>query len=491
MSEEESKVHFEKPVPLDEPIDAEPILDNTGNFSFPFRLSDLPRMLSTDPQADGDLLTTTITENRAGSFPPAAFRRNDGLVFFDLTLKGGGGTMLEKPNVELFTNTAKNIHKEVAYNPKAPVPAILETDEGSLVVRYATKPFTVLTSHYGVHDSGNGLRDHYTSRYLEEKGLRTRSFIATWELPPETEMVTPEGVITAEEFFKETGVKPGLELVASRCKYRVQDILRYIFEIENADSSEKLHPVRVSTTHLEKTVPFDQFDAGRYSPETLDDIQETFIFLGNEITKRAIYDQDTRFVELGKKFPSIGDQNFHNFFSEYLQTFAQVLGEQFAMLQNSAALSGMFNLQNLTLLSEIVDHDVTIIDGKRIGDDGEFESLPDEKINLYRKNLDERDLNFLNQLFQGYDGLRVLVRDLSRAGIIRIDSEGKRAILQGFLSSFKGIVQEVTPQMIEVALEKKEEYAKKHDSKEPFGPKGQSVFFEDFLELFYYNETTI
>ena len=113
-----------------------------------------------------------------------------------------------------------------------------------------------------------------------------------------------------------------------------------------------------------------------------------------------------------------------------------MLGEQFAIMQNSDAVSGMFNLQNISLLAEIVDHDVTMIGGKVMDENGKFVEVTKERLENFDKDPNKREVNFFNQLHVGYNGILELLRDMSRAGVINTPELKMREMLCGYLKSY-------------------------------------------------------
>lgn len=500
MKEPKYTPQLEKKELLTKPVESKPYVDDTSEFDFPFELIDLPRLLaySTATAELKDLASRTITEGRSYSYFPVVLLRKIGeqqIKYLDLVVKGGGSEI--KPNVNLFVNKATK-EEAIQYHPDYPIPSEVTVDGKTLKVRYHTKPIISFTSLFGVHSINAGLSDRYMSRYLESKGLRTRAMVAGWELPKETNMSTPDGLISAENFEIKTGVKPGIEIWAMRCKYDMQDILRYIFEMENPDPKAsilgtKLPFAKVNENSLKKNglIKSYQFDASIYSEETKKQFEITFRQLAQEIIRRASYDNDKRFIELAKKYNKdpIDSINLSNFYHDHIFELAEVLGEQFAIMRNEHALSGMFNLQNITLLGELVDHDVTMIDGKVMSNDGHFIEVEPERLKRFDFNdLTKGDLNYFNQLYVGYDGLRKIIRDLSRIGILKIDESEMKKLLKRYLQLYKA--QTLPENHIDVLklaqqnIEEEKAKVKNGDTPDYFGDDGHLSFCEDILEIF-------
>lgn len=493
MNNEQYTPNLEKPEPLGELLETKPVVDNTDKFHFPFRLSSLPRLLaySTDSTTIADLASRTITEGRAYSLPAVIFRKIlDGkkINYMDLSVKGGGSEI--KPNTELFVNTGPE--RFPRYDKSSPIPATIQVEGKTIQVRYHPQKLVSLTSKLGVHDYNSGMADHYMSMYLEEKGLRTRSLVAAWELDRETKMATPDGIVNAEKFQKETGVKPGLEIWASRCRYRVQDILRFVYEMEHASKnelkSEKLPTIGIPRRKYdpERGLPnHKQVDAD-FEPKLKEKAISELIELAQEINLRASQDSDQNFVELSQKFrDKITLETVEDFYIEYLQKFGQVLGEQFAILEKNNALFGMFNLQNITLLAEIVDHDTTMIGGKVMDSEGDLVPVSAERFRRFAGR-SRNEIAFEDQLFVGYDCIMSMIVALGRAGVINADEEKYKEIRQEFLKSYLTSLSKKRQSLLyryaylKIENMKQSASTEKHD---PYSEHIEQTFAEDILSL--------
>ncbi|MBN1618962.1 hypothetical protein JW887_06530 [Candidatus Dojkabacteria bacterium] len=428
---------IEKAEALTNPIEAEAYVDQTSEFDFPFRLDQLPRLLShsRDTENIRNVATRTLTEGRSYSYIPVVFKRNDtGTIYLDLCLKGGGSEI--KPNVNLYENVSSR-PGVLSYDPDAPIPSEVVADGKQVKVRYSSSPLVKFTSYLGVHTVEAGLSDKFMSERLETFGLRTRSMVAAWELPDDTQMATPEGLITKKDFTSKTNVEPGLELWAMRCKYRVQDLLRFVFEVEEPISDvDREHGMKLPFVAVYYKGGSHEYIEEKFSPDQEKILRAGFTFVAQEVCKRAKYDSDVRFVELSKRYKEINDNNLSDFYVDYLISFAQVLGEQFALMQNADAVSGLYTLQNISLLAEAVDHDVTMIGGKVMGKNGELEEVSEERRKRFKFDSKNRELNFFNQLYVGYNAIRLMLRDLNRTGIIDMQADQMRLFMKIYILSF-------------------------------------------------------
>ena len=493
MNNEQYTPNLEKPEPLGELLEINPIINNTDQFQFPFRLSSLPRLLaySTDSTTNVNLASRTITEGRAYSLPPVIFRKISDMreiKFMDLSVKGGGSEI--KPNTELFINIGSERFPE--FDKSSPIPVTIQIEGETIQVRYHPQKLVSLTSNLGVHAYNSGMADHYMSMYLEEKGLRTRSLVAAWELSGETKMATPNGIVNAEKFQNETGVKPGLEIWASRCKYRVQDILRFVYEMEHASKnkskSEKLPTIGVPRRKYdpERGLPNHKQVDTDFEPKLREKAISELTVLAQEIKLRASQDSDQNFVELSQKFrDKITIETVEDFYIEYLQKFGQVLGEQFAILEKNDALFGMFNLQNITLLAEIVDHDTTMIRGNVMNSEGDLVPVSAGRFRRFA-GLSKNELNFEDQLFVGYDCIMSMIVSLGRTGVINADEEKYKEIRQLFLKSYLTSLSKKRQSLLyryaylKIEDMKQSASTEKHD---PYSEHIEQTFMEDVLSL--------
>ena len=182
-------------------------------------------------------------------------------------------------------------------------------------------------------------------------------------------------------------------------------------------------------------------------------LKESFVFLGNEIVRRAMYDSDPRFRELAQDYREVTECNLGTFYISYLKVFAQVLGEQFAIMQNSDAISGMFNHQNITLLAEIVDHDVTMVGGKVMDEEGKLRDITPREERMFRHFSLPMIDKLYQQLFMGYDSIVVMLNNLSRTGIIKMSNEEMAKIPRIFIKSFQRNANDFTQELKEMAFD--------------------------------------
>lgn len=439
---------LEKAEALTDPIEADPLVDDSAQFDFPFSLSMLPRLLAYSEKTSSldEIAKRTITEGRAFSYSPVVFsRKRDGkrIQYCDLTAKGGGSEI--KPNVSLFRRLFK-AGRGIFYNTDDDISPECTIHDTKITVRFISDKLIAFTSFFGTHAVDKGLSDRNMSLFLESKGIRTRAMVALWKLPEKTQLATPDGLVSVHEFEKKTGEEIGLELWASRCKYRVQDILRFIYEMENIGIKKnpgtgmKLHPTRVSKITAPPTDGSlsHHFVESNYDQEHLKTIRETIQYLGEQIVLRAQYDEDERFKTFAEKYKNtIDEETVGDFFLEYLSVFADVLGEQMALLRNNDLLSGMLNLQNITLLCEMVDNDVMMHHGKVMDEKGHFEDVSEKRLKSFGIRLSHRDFNFWNQLYIGYSSVLKMIQNLSKVGILRSSDEQLQAILRKYLQSYK------------------------------------------------------
>ena len=448
MNETKYTPVIETKAPLTQPLSCDPVVNDICEFDFPFALEEMPRMLAPDESttALSDLASKTITEGRSYSYPPVLFARKLGdkrILYKDLTVKGGGTDI--HPNVTLFVSKSTE-PGTVSYDPNHPIPNVVEENGKTFTVRYDTRPLVQLTSPLGSHDLQRGLSDRFMSRYLENRGLRTRTMVAAWKIPDDSLMSTPEGLVTAKQFGTLTNTDPNIEIWASRCKYRIKDVLRYVYEMENLDPKPnimgmKLHPARVDYRNVNKDNQSHYYDPTNYPPEVRQQLRETFVTLANEIRVRAEFDEDPRFSNLARQFAGgVNDDNISDFYKEYLKHYSSILGEQFAVLHNAHAISGMFNLQNISLLGEIFDHDVTMIDGKVMDEKGKLIEPSPERLERFKLDRSDPTIDFFNQLSVGYEGIAEMEQMLSHTGIIMTNENEIYANLDRYLQSFKSAI---------------------------------------------------
>lgn len=427
---------LENPEPVSLPIAINIIIDNSKEFDLPLDVKSLFRMSLYDtdsmPPKERYLGKRSISEKRAFTLPPIVFKSNSGIVYNDILIKGGGAEM--SPNSLLHDQEAYEQWKVVNIPRKY----------GDNLVRYHYKKIQGLTDYLGIQNNSDGLTDNYTSKYLAEKGLRTRELIAMGSLPEDAKMSTPEGIITAKEFKTKTDVTPGLEAWAMRCKFRMQDISRLIFEIsEIPEAEEQQFPLSIAgipkmrTKYIgDKEYPYHQFVTGEFNQQQLGFIQRHLTDLAKAINTRARFDEDGRFVELNNMHPDISDlEDAQSFYNDYLQIFPEVLGEQFAIMDLSDAISGMSNPQNISMLAELIDHDVTIINNKSMDEKGELVEITEATKELYELQPSLED-NFIIQMRSGYFFLQRMIADLNKTGMINYSDNQLISVLRNYLTSY-------------------------------------------------------
>lgn len=461
---------LENPEPLSHPISGAPVIDNSQNFELPFNIDDLPRLslynLAEISQIEQPLGRRSITEKRAFSYPPIVFRSKTGVIYNDIIIKGGGA--------EISPNSA--LYDQEAYDNDRVFGTVSELNGNK--VRFHFKPIKSLTSYLGVHDIKSGWLDYKMSNYLASRGLRTRELIAAWELPKDAKLSTPQGIISTAEFVEKTDVTPGLEAWAMRTKYRLHDVSRLIYEIGHIPEPDEpqitLNISKISpndTKYVGNTeYPCHVFVDGEFNDLQLSLIQSNLSELANSISVRARLDEDSRFKQLSANHGSIESlKSAQNFYKDYLPIFAQILGEQFAVMDINNAISGMSNPQNISLLAELVDHDVTLINGKKLDNNGNFIDISPEKVALYNLLPNFED-NFIVQMRSGYYDLQRLITDLNRTGMIRFSNEEITTVLRTYIESFAKELGRVPSKYVQRSADMTKEISIIENAVEPASP---------------------
>ncbi|MFQ5493407.1 MAG: hypothetical protein ACE5DX_04580 [Candidatus Dojkabacteria bacterium] len=461
---------------LGDPIQGDLVRDQSQEFDLPFQLDDLPRPSAHEIDKGGlpqgkKLGTRSTVEGRSYSYLPVYILRRHQVklhprttIYSDIQIKGGGGRVKEGTLVERTTDADGNL----VFDSGKAIPEVVKSGGKRWITRFSEKDIWSLRSRLGVVSVESGLRDFYTNDYLESNfGLRTRALVAIWEWPDDASISTDEGVITLADFKEDVEGTPGYEAWALRCKYRIQDYTRFTAELL-ADDNRRLPFAGGDTTiQRKKKGKYDRYLSHDPENRPLTKAEQTqareqSLFLAQQIILRARNDEDPRFQELAATFTDLlavdqidKDDNWlvelEKFYLNYLPIFSEVLGEQFGILEEAGAISGAFNSQNITLLAEVVDHDVTIIDGKQFNEAGELKPLSQSKRQLYKENFDpeDSDKNSITQLMRGWIAVSQLMRDLSRTGIIQITEESTSQIRETFLS---GYVQQLEKSLNEAEL---------------------------------------
>lgn len=438
---------------LGSPINVAPIVDNSSKFDLPFQLEDLPRMAELYEGEGIALGNKTVTERRSYTYEPTVIRRlnpiirneevKNGLLYCDLQIKGGGAIIPK--NVLLYRKTKRTSLRP--YDPATALHSHVQLADGIAPVRFTTHRLDSLSDELGFVYDKNELSDLAISQYLESQyGLRTRALVAMWEIPDETPIVTPEGKITIGEAKKILGKTPVLDAWALRCKYRVQDPLRMVYEVESGDPEPNSIGLKLRYAGLPLAIMRDNQEddlthLGHDPDNSLTTEQKVFCLeqfcdLAKQIIGRALHDEDSRFVELATQYQDIVKikkisvnerQLIAQFYKDYLYVFSAVLGQQFGIMEEADAISGMMNLQNITLLAELPDNDVVLIHGKtmQFDVDGNPEFVDPDPADLKEYAYKPKDPveNYIRQLHHGWEAISLLIRDLSRTGVITIHDE--------------------------------------------------------------------
>lgn len=292
------------------------------------------------------------TEGRARSFFQRIRELNTGKIWNDVLVKGIGGKVQE-------------LTRKVGDSRETVVPTKVNSGR-TIPVRYAKGNFSQITGK----DYGSGLisssnHDDETSKELASKGLRTRQRFFAGKLKGDTKIATDEGFKRVDETFDDPKEYPSIEMWLMRCSYRLKDVSSFIAEKTGGILAKSANNLRNMHYNFE-VGRFEEKDLNTtkkdYTKEFKDDKETKAYFreLRNIIQTRAIVDEDERFRAVGDITGDISDQVF---FQHYLQTFATMLGEQVGIMYELGAFSteNMFNSQNISLLAEIVDHDVTFL----------------------------------------------------------------------------------------------------------------------------------
>lgn len=433
--------------PLSSPINARVIIDRSSEFELPFRIEDLPRMALHDlPQKEGGLGRRSLSERRALTIAPTFFKSvEDGIrqpkVYSDILIKGGGA------DVPVIVGLKEGvIGQPEAAKSSTFISNVVEVDGVPNVLRYHVGPIKGLTSHLGVHVIDSSLSDHYMSQYLASKGLRTRELIAAWALPDDQIISTERGLITTKEFKELTGINPGLEAWAMRCKFRIADISRLIYEVEEMPKFkdpdfDKFYKLTFTKTPIKLTPdedgPAHKFNEKRYDSQQLDIIRSNLISLADQIRVRAVHDDDPRFSGLSENHKVVSNlEEAKAFYEDYVGVFSEILGEQFAIMDLSDVVSGMFNPQNITLDAAIVDHDVSMKGGKVMNSEGVLENVDPDRLKHFSFDQENYDANFAKQLTNGFKMMLTLLKDLNRVGMMDLSDEEITSTLKHFIDSF-------------------------------------------------------
>lgn len=425
-----------------DPLDAKPVLDNSSEFDLPYALSKLPRPTSYDYDVQEELLgistlgDRTVSEGRSYGLPPTVFKYKGASVpinYTDTVIKGGGAEFPEE--AILIKGTTEDETSYVA----GEIPVRYDGKK----VRFSRTPTYALTSKLGIHSVESGKADMYTSKYLANQGLRTRALIAVWEYPDDFPFSTDEGVMPAKK-FKENGSTPGIEVWAQRSRLRLSDLSKWIEtkqrEIESRQGDLYANPVVFGATrdYVPERNPTDKTHTERYlshlkenfvlSAEEEVELKEKMIAFAEHIIVRAGFDSHPEFRTLAAAYGDklnllTNETNLHDFYKSYLDIFSRVLGEQFGIMASLNCISGMYNSQNLTVMAEIVDHDVSVINGQKFDEDGKLRDLTSQEATRYDFVEKKEDLErHFKQLLSGIESFNRMVANLNLLRAIDIGS---------------------------------------------------------------------
>jgi hypothetical protein len=343
------------------------------------------------------------------------------------------------------------------------------------------------------------ISDHVTNEYLASQGLRTRQLIKLWELDDDVIVDIASGPTSIKDVKKTIIIRPSVAAWAMRCRDRVQDVYSEINEVIDPKEIRREEMGRAARRRLlgQESYTHTPFDIDL---EQIEQIFRKMIDLAKIILISAFDDTDLRFKMLYSKFSyflaadsegsgQIDQTEIGHFFEEYLGVFAEVLGEQFAVLENCDATIGMFNHQNITLLAELVDHDVTLIGGKSLTlEDGQIvaKEIDEETRKLYKledSSLEERSVQ---QLFQAWESIAKMISRFSQLKIIKLPVSSQIPLLEsvterfltGFLSKLEPDVIKKFMNKLQSVLQQESDYFKPgKNTDDPLGQATRIYFF--------------
>lgn len=182
-----------------------------------------------------------------------------------------------------------------------------------------------------------------------------------------------------------------------RCSYRCRDLKQKFQGLPGAYTNNKArlnyYLYDQSTGELNRSLERESVSE-RINLSENKAVRNFYSQIREIIELRASTDEDDRFAELSE----MNNESDETFFSSYIQVFSNILGEQAGIMYSKGAFSKghMLNDQNVSLLAEVVDHDIT-------------------EINLdFKKNPHK----IIEQLGQTYSTLLTMVENLHLASLI-------------------------------------------------------------------------
>jgi hypothetical protein len=294
----------------------------------------------------GREVTRSITENRSyATYNPVVI---DGVIYNDILVKGIG----------------RKIGKTLYYEDGSGFVTDIQLDNGrDYYPRFINKKMQGMVDYdfgSGHEETSNG--DKLTSEKLENAGLRTRRRIFKGKLKTSTRLPMQDEMREIQDSYDED--TPIIEVWAMRCSSRIRDLVK---SHPAADAHEDVESKYVTTffeNWLDKNMLRNYLEEeGFYSklPKLSAESHVYFNKLKDLISERALKDSDARFQALGEEGENL---EYKDFFTKYLHAFSQVWGEQAAIIYSEGAhpIENLWNYQNVSLLAELVDHDVTYFD---------------------------------------------------------------------------------------------------------------------------------
>ncbi len=380
-------------------------INNAEDFEFPpgFNIDDYIVIASPLDNLGSENFDRTPTEGRAvGRF---LGNITDKFGHFYILIKGVGGRIKHDLRLKKGSKSEEvQPYQSVKSKRKFPVRFV------------PNRPVRGVDGVYGLSFKDSTEHDNEGSNELASAGLRTRRLIFSGDYGQKVMFSTHEGVLKRNEIALMKGINPAIEIWAMRCRYRLRDIKKYslvdkynyeyLYELEKVWDEDDFGRTFLSDPYevrVKKVVKFDDKEK--------DKIKQDFIEVLQFILIRIQHDDDERFSELYLKFKDSKFEDIEDiksFFGKYINIFGEILGEQVGIMYSKGAFTSnkMLNDQNVTLVAEIVDHDVTFFSPENM-DDGN---------------------KVIEQIKQTYDSFCYLLIQLTFLGLIPDDFDYRKAI---------------------------------------------------------------